>query len=447
MDKKEEFSKALFIFLNSAELHLFLKTDKLTDNAQYHNICFMKVYYKENSKEPYQLLVPLKSWHDFLIELGRIFDNKINRKLTGRLISEIVCKLEEFPFTESNLKRCAEEIFTQLWKHYELIAEALVPLYNIEFLVDKEIQLANAALCPGTCDSIFSQKVNHPDFSLLEARSDDNCFLRIEVSGDDESRLSQVEAEVKNSLIVLRFVTMFRTNRENAKHFKYNPASVVAMRPRGELLILYHKPDEISERPGYFKSYPDRFYIDDNSVKIAYESYGLEDLNYHFGNSDNPVSRRIIRALELYDSGINTLGNWQSLYRYVVAINVVIPKSGSGGKEIVPKLTTLIQYRGQYIGSMKRGDSTSPEELSWEELVRNTTEPFKKFYTLRGKILHGNLPIEDVSEDDLEYARTLAHNAIRAMAFLARQFNWQDDKEVETWFKSPDYPPGLIEED
>lgn len=132
------------------------------------------------------------------------------------------------------------------------------------------------------------------------------------------------------------------------------------------------------------------------------------------------------------------LTNWQALYRYVVSINVVLPHSGSKRKEILKDLTTLVQYGGNYVGTMRREIEgiDDPETITWDELVERTTEPFGKSYTNRG-ILHGNLPLEDLSDDETHEIRILAHNAIRLMAVLQRKFNWKNDKEAIAWFKNP----------
>jgi len=177
----------------------------------------------------------------------------------------------------------------------------------------------------------------------------------------------------------------------------------------------------------------------------------LNAINYHFANSDNPVSVRIIRALELYDSGVTALSNWQSIYRYVASINVALPALGSKskGKELVEQLKTLFQYGGKFVGAMKKADGTeysSDGEPTWEEMVEQTAEPFVKFYALRGIILHGNIPSQVISTDDAEECRILAHNGIRLMALLAQEFNWQSDREAKKWFEKPVYPPSLNQE-
>jgi hypothetical protein len=84
-------------------------------------------------------------------------------------------------------------------------------------------------------------------------------------------------------------------------------------------------------------------------------------------------------------------------------------------------------------------DLTSPDEITWDSMVEQAARPFENFYTLRGKILHGNLPLEDLSDKDTEEVRTLAHNVITLMASLAKEFSWQNDKEADEWFKNPVY--------
>lgn len=77
-------------------------------------------------------------------------------------------------------------------------------------------------------------------------------------------------------------------------------------------------------------------------------------------------------------------------------------------------------------------------------MVRMTAQPFSWFYMLRGKILHGN-PVSDyeISDNDIEDVRILAHNAVRLLAKVSREFHWQTYKEAKNWFKTPDYPPSV----
>ncbi len=365
---------------------------KLTQSGEYHDLCGMTTFTEPDDETPHSLLVPIESWQDFLISLDVIFESKINRKLVQRTIRQVVCQLTEFPFTEVMLKDYSKTVFKEIWQHYLLSAEALVPLYNITLEGNVEIPLANAVLCSGNPNSLLAEKAGHSILETLVSLPEDVCFLQIQVTGDDESQLRQVDLEVEKSLIVLRFVTMWRSRIEGTRRIKYNPASAVTTREQGKRHIIYHKPENPAGRPGFHGDFAQLFYLWRKEIEVAYDHYGLEDLNYHHSNLDNPISRRVVRALELYDSGVQAKTNWQAFYRYIVSINVVLPKSGSKGKVLVERLTTLIQYGGDYVGSMRIGDDDAdPESITWEEMVRRTAEPFENFYTLRGKILHGNL--------------------------------------------------------
>lgn len=436
MNHELEFRKALTEFLQHAIMVPLLEEEKLTRNGDYNHLCFMTTYRIDD--KPHCLLVPTICWQSFLIRLRDVFDSKINKKLIQSTLQKTVCRLSEFPFTEESLLNYAETIFQVIWPHFQLNLTALVPLHNIRVEGLAEIPLANAALFSGHQESILANITDHPRLQDCSEK----CFLQIQVSGDSESRLRQVNIEVERSLAVLRFITMWLPRVDEINRVKYNPASSVTMREQGKRHVVYYKPGQSNVRSGFFwESAPRLFFFTRNEIQTAYEFYGLRDINYHFNNSENPISHRIVRALELYDSGVRASSNWQSLYRYVVSINVVIPKSGSKGKNLTRDLTTLIQYGGSYTGSMKVDDKDDPDTITWDEMVTRTAEPFERFYILRDKILHGNLPLEELSDEDTEGARVLAHNAIRLMAFLARHFNWQTEKEMDRWFRSPQFPP------
>jgi hypothetical protein len=147
------------------------------------------------------------------------------------------------------------------------------------------------------------RKSKHPVIGGHLSVPGENCYFRFQVTGDDESRLRQVEQETEKALMVLRFVTMWLSKTEGTRRIKYNPATYTSVREQGKRYVVYHKLDEPDGRPGYHSDFSSFFAFRKNEIDIALNHYGLENLNYHFANVDNPVSRRIVRALELYDSG------------------------------------------------------------------------------------------------------------------------------------------------
>jgi len=442
MEHKKEFGLALIEFLLTIEMLPLFEAFKQVEAGSYQHFVFMKTFNKDGDDTPYRLLAPTKNWLAFLNEVDTIFASKINRSLLQRTIDEVLSEIKEFPFTEEMVVNYQETIFATLWEHYQLQLEALVALQNITFEEDNEVRLGNCMLCAGHKDSIFAQKANHPDITKIFSIKEDSCFLRIQVSGDGESRLRQIDLEVERSLAVLRFVTMWGSKTQGTKRIKYNRALRVDTREKGARYILYHELGNDNQRPSAFTDVITPLFIQKSDIETA-KMFGLEVINYHFANSENPLSRRIIRALELYDSGVRALNNWQALYRYVASINVVLPTQEQSGTEIKNDLQSLITYGGSYLGTLKKDGITAITRETWAQSVQNTSAPFKNFYSLRSQILHGNLRLGNISDENKDEARELAHNAIRLMASLAQEFNWQSDEEAKKWFETPKFPPSI----
>ena len=444
MDRKQTFETALAQYLQQANMFTIYEEHPLTESGKYRNLCFMKTYYKEGDKTPHRLLVPTVAWLTFLQQIQLVFDSKINGKLVNRAIDHVICGMSEFPLTNEQLKTYGDEIFQVLWRNYESTAEALVPLYNLYTRDRIEIPLARTMFNSGDEESILAKRAKHEDIPHTLSEIADHSFLKIQVSGDNESKLAQVEFEAEQALKVLRFITIWQTTTVGTTRIRFNSASYVTIREAGMRRIIYHNPDRLDLRPGLFGDREKSMNLSNKDLDNARKYYGLDDINYHFGEASNPISERVIKSLELYDSGTRALTDWQALYRYVAAINVALPTSSSSGEDLAKLLETLIKYGGSYVGKMVTDDTADSDIVTWEEIVKGTAEPFKRFYTLRGKILHGNeLREDDISDADVEGARVLAHNAVRLLAKLAREFKWQTYKEAKKWFSLPSHPPSI----
>jgi len=204
-----------------------------------------EMYYKDGEdKAPHQLVITKASKLKLLDSVAATFEGKVGQKLVERIIENSLCQFAKYPLPQELVDKYVEEIITSILAHYQLNAEALVPLYNISIEFNTEIILANSILCTGSSDSLYAQKLSHSKVEKYISVSKDNHFLRISVSGDEENRARQVESEVEKSLSVLRFITMWRSRIEGAKYVIYNPARVVNIREDGERFILYHKPEE-----------------------------------------------------------------------------------------------------------------------------------------------------------------------------------------------------------
>lgn len=443
MDKKSCFQQALLSYFRKTEMHSIRKATELTNRGEYQNLCFMTTFKKENKS--YRLLVPMDAWHELLREVDKIFASKINQKLVQRAINHIICGLREFPFRDETLNQFCEDIYSILSNHSELQFEAIIPLYNIFCTDQLELSLANTTLHSGHSASLLAKKVSHPDLLDYEDHSDisNNSFLCIRVTGDEGSRLSQVELESEQALKVLRFITFWQFTTTGNKPKKFNPANVVSIRKTDARKIFYHQPNEPDKMPLWHADIKPPLYFNKKDIADADKHFGLNDINYHCNNvaNSNSFSNRVLRALDLYDSGTRALTTWQALYRYVACINVALPTSGSKGDEIKKHLKTLIKNGGNYIGTLKK-DAALPtvdvEILDWDSIVRTAADPFSKFYKLRSQILHGNSMTDDdmsMIDGDIEYVRQLAHNTVRLIAKVSRKCNWKNDKEAKNWFE------------
>jgi len=452
MDKKKCFYAALKEYFCQSELHPLDEGRKLEETGEYHLFYPLPSYTEKDSKTTYYRVVPTTVEAAFFQQIDKIFDSRIGQQLVSSTINQTIDEFGRFPFKDKKLvidEKFSDKIFETLIWYFESEAEALVPLYNIMCLDNMEMTLANAVLHSGGAQSLLTEKANHSvfknQFPKMAEEIADKCFLCIPVAGGSENRLEQAERETEKALKVLRFVTPWQSVIKGNKEVMINRASKVSQWKTDWRTVLFDQPDKPKNMPGFNSSIQQFLKTDSQVVDNAREYFGLDDINYHYQNIGHPISDRVQRALALYDSGTRAITNWEALYQYVVSINVVIPTSASEKDKLKQDLETLIRYGGYYyyyVGKMRKDESLSePEKTTWKEMVKLTAKPFAEFYKLRGMILHGNEMDEDlISNANVEEARTLAHNAVRLFAKLAREFNWKDYKDAKRWFKSPSYP-------
>lgn len=441
MDKKERFDKALKEYLHQFKLHPSNEWNTLIGTEEYYLFSLTLVSYPKEDSKPHGLFVPIAKELAFLREIDDVFESKVTKQSVSDAISQSIREFEKFPIPDEAIEKFSDKIFETLIWHFESQAEALVPLYNIKCTYDIEMPLANSVLHSGDSQSLFAEKANHSFykdmFKDMFAEIAEESFLRIPVTGDSESRQEQAEQETEEALKVLRFVTLWQSAAKGNKKVRTNPASKVSQWKPSVRTILFHQPDKPQSRLGWYSDRQDSLQISNHDVDNARQILGLDDINYHYQNVENPFSSRVRKALALYDSGTRSTTNWEALYHYVVSIDVAIPTSGKGD-DLKKDLETLVQHGDHYVGVMKKDENSSkPEITNWDEIVKRTTDPFADFYMLRNKILHGNEMSEDaISDDDVKDARELAHNAVRLIAKLTRELKWEGYKEAKKWFKS-----------
>lgn len=327
---------------------------------------------------------------------------------------------------------------------YEQTLVALVPVYNIEANITAPFQLGNASLYPNGSSASLLLRLREEGIRHAANNLPDNvCFLKINVAGDGNHSTEQALIKAERALMILRFVARWIERNDGVRKTRSNRAVAVQTVKPDSQHVFFLDPDDEASR-GTSSHFPSLFSLDDEDVRIAREYYGLDDLNYHCANLDNPVSARILQTIELYDSGVKTKSIWQALYRYVVCVNMIIQTSDSGGEKIRDRLTTLLEYGGIYVGSMaKENMDVDPDRLTWKQLVDNTVKPYTDHYIIRSQLLHGNEIKDDFTDEKVQSARQLAHNAIRIMAQLAHEFEWSKPKEVKKWFEAPRYSPRI----
>ena len=133
------------------------------------------------------------------------------------------------------------------------------------------------------------------------------------------------------------------------------------------------------------------------------------------------------------------------MYGYAVSVNVAIPTSRSKGDDLIADLKTLIKYCG-FSGNPMRTDESfdEPAERKWDRRVELTANLFKEVYDFRNFITHGmERDLGNITDETVKDAHELAHNAVRSVAMLAREFNWQAYKDGKRWFQNPSFPPSV----
>ena len=217
--------------------------------------------------------------------------------------------------------------------------------------------------------------------------------------------------------------------------------------------ILFDRSSEASNFSPWYSEIPNGILgtrrISAELLNDAQEFYGLDDINYHFQNFDcNSVSKRICRALSFYDAASKTPDIQFAFSNFIISIDILLPPQNVPATVLTGHLKSLIGHAKYYVGKMNLNEELDdPKSTSWPERVDLTTVDFKDFYTTRGQILHGNKEERyktKISKLQVKKARQIAHNAIRAYAYLARGFQWENDKEAKNWFKSPCKPPKEI---
>ena len=455
MDRKQELDSAIKEFLSRAEMHPIREALDLTKTGDYVFVFGMSSFSNQEDPEDYYFLAPEAAERTLIDTVDNLFYSQISPATVRGALTKAINEISQdtkfiFPFEpEEQEQQYHDKIYELLNFHYERQYDAIVPMYQLESANGVEFPLANAVLFAGgkrtqlaTIANNESNYIQDDDKRQIELCS----YLKFSVFGDNASRLEQVEHETERALQVLRFIYPWfeKDGRPN------NPSHGVSMWKQSNRIIVYARTSETNVSVPWNKDIPNGIIgarqVSAEFLSDAQEFYGLDDINYHFHNSNcNPVSKRICLALSFYDTAAQTSISQVAFSNFVISIDILLPAKKVAAPVLTGYLGSLIEHAKYYVGEMNLNEeSADPESTTWPELVRLTTADFRDFYTTRGQILHGGEEERyktRVSKLQVKKARQIAHNAIRAYAYLARAFQWKTDKEAKKWFKSPCKPP------
>ena len=455
MKRKQELESAIKEYLNQAEIYPMSDAWELANTGDNVMVFGKTPFHKQDDPESYCFLAPEEAERKLIDQVDRLFDSQVSPARVRLSLQTEIHDIDQktqfiFPFeTDEQEQQYHDKIYELLNSHYESRCDAIVPMYQLECADGVEFPLANAVLYSGGQRSLLAGLVKDEAKSLFESDKNriENCsFLKFPVTGDPASRLDQVEYEVERALQVLRFIYPWFEKDGKA----YNPAHGVSMRKHSDRVIGYECTPETPVWSPWYSDLPKGIHgtqrISAELLRYAQEVYGLDDINSHFQNSDcNPVSQRICRALSFYDTAAQTSVIHVAFSNFIISVDILLPPKNVPATVLTGYLGSLIEHGKFYTGEMNLDAELADQESTpWPERVRLTTADFKDFYTTRGQILHGNEEESyktKISKLQVKKARQIAHNAIRAYAYLALGFQWKNDKESESWFKSPCKPP------
>jgi len=393
-------------------------------------------YFEESEDgEQYILSAPIEAWSVFSASVRELALGRISIEGLDNAIQFWIKDRGEFDLEEVVFSDFQQYLFTWLSKTCQTTRIVYVPVHNIALghNVDQVI-LGNTTLRRGLPVSESADQMQDlPEPETLK----EGLYLSLEASGDHQTLIQTVKMEANRALAVLRFVSSWDYKLGEIDTFPENKARYVSLQQQTMPQMVYLSAGSELQVVDLGSDDEGSYYFDVFALRNAEDLYGLNDINYHFQHEENEISSWIIRAVEMYDSGVQASSKWQALYRYVIAINALVHHSKSDIHNILPRLKTLLEYGGNFVVST-RNMTGEAKNMTAMEFISHIADPFKNFYVLRGGILHGD--VIHPTNDQVEDTRIIAHNVIRLAAKLAKEFNWQNKKEVDRWFKSPSRP-------
>lgn len=458
MERKQKLESAIKEYLSQAKMHRVRDPWDLVKSGDHAYVFGMSTRIDGDDKESAYFLVPIEAELELMGKVEFLFESQVSPK-TVRSSLQLATNIHYqdanfiFPFsTDEQEQLYHDKIYEQLNYHYQRQYDALVPLYQLECADGVEFPLANAILYSGGERSLLATIANNEKnlFQDADKKQIELCsYLKFRVTGDSHSRLEQAEYETERALQVLRFIYPWFENDGNP----YNPSHAASMWKHANRVIVYDRIPPSNDSISPYVDRPNGIFgtrrISGEFLSDAKKFYGLGDINYHFQNHDlNLVSWRFCRAFKFYDIASQTSDADVALANFTICVDILLPKGKrrkqSKAEKLTSYLVSLIEKGGLYEGKMTLNEQLSnPDKTGWPERVRLTVSNYKDFYIIRNKVVHGNTMNSDVSVTQVNKSRQIAKNAIRAYAYLARAFNWQNDEEAKNWFENPRKPPEI----
>jgi hypothetical protein len=460
-DKQEALKQATIEYLRTLTLiHIWDQRDpNVNINHQKH--CVQHLFTSSAKEGPHGLFAPMEAWEKYLARVGEIADSRVQRAFIGQKIDVLYRQVATLPIEDAQIESFAEQIIEWCNQAFDFLVTAYVPLVNIEISRDIDpLFLADTQLHRGSEESEFAHYLSMLSVALKFDVPPNLPFLKMTVTGDDESIEDQVAAKTDDALRALRFVCETNSTINGTRRISYCEARDVSRypttTPKGHFLFV-NPTERVFNRYQTNRTSQVTLHIDHNKLKKFNES-GLEGINQHFASETHPISAHLLLALQWYDSGLQAVRKRDALYRFVVCVNGILSwdtNAISNSKELCRRYkklltaTAIIETDSAHldlIGTLSTKQHEFEETVTLEESVKVIAEDyatvFKDLYDKqRGSILHGHasnpsnrFPLTDTNVDD---ARLLAQNALRlTMKMLDAHIEWQTRDTIETWFSA-----------
>jgi len=218
-----------------------------------------QAYYFDDNIEPQCILVPEKTWAEFVANVRELSNGRLRFTRLSQVISSIIHDKLEYPgpLSKRGMQDSLEQIHEVLKRHLHKQTAILVPLYNLRAAGADSYQ-ASMPLANTVLHFQGSSELKGEILGGSEPKSDveklrNSCVLKVLVSGDRESQRALALQETSEALKVLRFVKRW-TVAEVRQPPYFNPACFVSpWRSKAQIIIFYEpEADDRVLKPGHY---------------------------------------------------------------------------------------------------------------------------------------------------------------------------------------------------